>query len=305
MKIAVVGLGYWGSKVFDEYATLRDEGVIDSVVACDIDRSRLEDADRADDTARSVESIIDEVDGLHVCTGNTSHFGIAKQAIEAETDILVEKPLTVDHNDAYDLVEMASANGRILQTGHIFRFANVVREVRDLYDDDHFGGVNAITLRWTHDIEPLADTNVLWDLLPHPVDILNFITGDWPTEITVMGSKSAATDSYEQATIGATVDDVQTSIQVSWADHVRRRSLEIAGEERSAVVDCVDQTIEMHEPDGSTELREVTDNNTIKAEANNFVSAIDSGENKFNSAIVGARTVDVIGEIEETLDDGR
>lgn len=301
MKVGVVGLGYWGSKVIEEYATLRENGEIDRIVAIDTEPDALASAQLADEKFKSVNAALTEVDALHVSTSNDSHFAIAKTALNSGVDVLVEKPLTTDRRRAYDLVEIASESGCILQTGHIFRFANVVREVKKKYESGYFGQPNIFTLRWTHELETPRTDGVLWDLLPHPIDILNFVTGEWPVRETGISKRDSA-GRPAVARIGLTFEDFLASIEVSWIDKSRRRSLEIAGTRRTAVVDCVGQTFVAMDGDNEDVL-EIEPNNTIMSEIENFIHAIETGENKFNSAIVGARTVDAIQSVEETVID--
>jgi predicted dehydrogenase len=98
------------------------------------------------------------------------------------------------------------------------------------------------------------------------------------------------------------LDTTNLFMQVSWNDRKRRRILEIAGSDRSAQIECVDQEITVYS-DNDTEPITVDKNNTIRDEAENFVEAILTGKNTFNSAIVGARTVDEIATIEEEITD--
>lgn len=301
MNIGVVGIGYWGSKLIGEYGVLRDAGMIDRLVACDADRSRLAELESVDQTADQLDDVLDDIDALHIATGNESHFDIAAQAINSGADALVEKPLTTDRELAYDLVELASQKGQILQTGHIFRFSNAIRKIKERYEDGYFGDINSIRLEWTHRHPPSQTTNVMWDLLPHPLDILNFVTGQWPN------SYDGCTRSLRDAgiDIAHVVFDTNAfvgSIEVSWVDDVRRRCLAIAGSKRSCLVDCVDQTIEVHEGDDQHRI-DVFNNNTIEAEIRNFIQAVNTRENTFNSAIVGARTVDIIEQIEDQIDE--
>lgn len=302
MDIGVVGLGYWGSKVFEEYRSLRDDNVIDSVVAIDSDPSALESISGADTTFDSLENALDSVDALHVATSNTSHFPIAKTALRQEKDVLVEKPLTTDKENAFDLVQLASEKGCILQTGHIFRFADVVREIKERYEEGYFGQLQHATLRWTHDFEPTGGEEVTWDLLPHPIDILNFVTSEWPSDIHGVANVDTKKGNRTAAHLAFSLGQAKGMIQVSWLDKHRRRSLEIAGTRRSVKVECVEQEIKVIDGE-STETVDFEANNTLRAEAENFVTASDTGKNTFNSAMVGARTVDVIEQVNEQLDD--
>lgn len=296
MNVGVVGIGYWGEKVVEEYASLRNTGDIEKVYAIDEDPAKLSQLSSVDETFRTLSEALPEADAFHVCTPNTSHFQIAKKILDQRKHALIEKPLTPQSKTSFDLVELASEQGCILQTGHIFRFANVIRKSKELYQDDELGQIHHLTLRWTHQITPVPGTSVLWDLLPHPIDILNFVTGEWPTVV----SCEAVTNSAGQdiaAVVQLKIDDIVVDIQVSWVDPIRRRDLEIAGSEKGCRIECVDQTIQIH-GDNTDEPIQVEHNNTIQAEAENFIGSIQTNENTYNSAIVGARTVDTIEEIE-------
>jgi len=299
MRCGIVGLGYWGSKVFDEYVSARDRGTIDAVVACDEKRARLTNLSQPDGTYESLCEMLPEIDAVHVCTPNETHYSIAEKALLKGKDVLVEKPLTIDKKQAYDLVEIASEKGQILQTGHIFRFADIVRDLRQKYEQGYFGEVRHLTLRWTHKIEPRPDTNVLWDLLPHPIDIVNFITGYWPENVSVRTSAPRTNLRPESADIHFDIGGTPSTIQVSWLDHVKRRSVEIAGAKRAVQAECTEQTMTVF---GDSTREDISfENNTIRAEIENFVNAIQTGQNSFNSAIVGARTVDNIQAIENKV----
>lgn len=301
MNVGVVGLGYWGTKVLEEYAALRNENEVATVVGCDVDQSKLNVGDVADRVVATVDELTGAVDAVHVCTGSHTHYDVAKTALDDGLDVLLEKPLTMDRDRAYHLVELASANGSILQTGHIFRFADVVRRVREMYRNGQFGDVYYFNVRWTHRIRPMENTNVVWDLLPHPIDILQFVTGTWPDVICGTVGRFRTGEHVDAASVAYRLADEIANVEVSWVDPIKRRTLEIVGSDRSAVVDCVDQTISLRGQSG-TESIDLTANNTIRAEARNFIQAIETHENAYNSAIVGARTVDVIEATREALE---
>lgn len=225
-----------------EYIDLYKEGLIDSIALCDIDESRLEPFKEQVTTYTDTGEFIRDIDAVHICTNNQTHYEIAKVALANETNVLVEKPMTMNHDQAYNLVEMA--------------------------------------------------------ILPHLLDIINFITGEWPSEFGVTGRAYRREKLSEVAFIQADFNkDFFASIAISWLQPIRRRTMEIVGSKRSAIVDCVGQEIEVYEADGSKGMIDVVSNNTIRDEAFNFLNAIKTGKNTFNSAIVGARCVEMIERV--------
>jgi len=295
MRVGVIGIGYWGKKVAREYIDLYEEGFIDSIALCDIDESKLEPFKEQVKTYSKIDEFIRAIDAVHICTNNQTHYDIAKAALMNETNVLVEKPMTMNHDQAYSLVEIASEHGLVLQVGHIFRFANVIRKVKELYKEGFFGDIRYVKLEWTSLMPPIKDLDIIWDLLPHPLDIINFVTGEWPTEFRVTGRAYRREKLSEVAFIQADYNnDFFANIAISWLQPIRRRTMEIVGSRRSAIVDCVGQELEVYEEGGSKNRIEVVPNNTIRDEAFNFLNAIKTGKNTFNSAIVGARCVEMI-----------
>lgn len=294
MKIGVIGIGRWGTKVAKEYIVLMNEGIIDSVILCDADSSRLKPFADVAITCNQLDDVILKVDGIHICTPNSTHYEIAKKALESGVHVLVEKPMTTDHNQAYELVELATAENLILQVGHIYRFANAIRKIKELYENDYFGDVYYFNLTWTHIMLYMEGVDILWDLLPHPLDILNFITRKWPVVFVGVGRAFRRSALNEVVSLQAIFDDgIFANIHLSWLSPIRRRILEIVGSKRTALVECVKQEIKIFE-ENEEKLLEVEVNNTIKDEALNFIRAIETGKNNFNSSIVGARNVEMI-----------
>jgi len=294
MKIGVIGIGSWGTRVAREYVALMNEGVIDSVILCDTDNSRLRPFADVAVTSNKLDEVIRRADGVHICTPNSTHYEIAKKVVESEIHVLVEKPMTTDHNQAYELVEIATAENLILQVGHIYRFANAIRKTKELYEKNYFGDVYYFNLTWTHLMPYMENVDILWDLLPHPLDILNFITKKWPVEFVGVGRAFRRSELNEVVSLQALFDNgTFANIHLSWLSPVRRRILEIVGSKRTALVECVKQEIKIYESN-EEKLLEIEVNNTIRDEALNFIRAIETRKNNFNSSIVGARNVEMI-----------
>jgi predicted dehydrogenase len=298
MIVGVVGLGNWGSKVIEEYINLRADGKIDEIVAIDADPNKLSNVSGPDKKFEEVETALPSLDGLHICTPNHTHFDIAAEGLKAGKNVLVEKPLTENSREAYDLVELASETGKILQTGHVFRFSNVIRTLRQKYQTGYFGDCYYMDLRWTHRIPTIQNTDVLWDLLAHPIDIINFITGEWPLNASGYARCHRRPGIVDSADIELELETFSAHIQVSWVNPYRRREIEIVGKEKSILADAVDQIINVY---ANTDDVKINPNNTIRTEIENFVHGSITGQNNFNSAIVGARTVDAIEMVEESV----
>jgi predicted dehydrogenase len=301
MRIGIIGIGRWGTKVAREYIAMMNEGIIDSVILCDTNNSMLKQYTNVAITCNQLDDVIRRADGIHVCTPNYTHYEIAKKALETGVHVLVEKPMTLNHNQAYEIVEIAIAKDLILQVGHIYRFANAIKKIKELYENNYFGNVYYFNLTWSHFMPYIEGLDILWDLLPHPIDILNFITKKWPIAFIGIGRAFRRSKLNEVASLQAVFDDKMfANIHLSWLSPIRRRVLEIVGSKCTALVECAEQKIKIYKEDIEEQL-EIEANNTIKDEALNFIRAIETGKNDINSSIIGARNVEMLERAIDSL----
>ncbi len=300
MRAGVIGIGYWGSKVAEEYIGLMQKGVVDSLILCDINESKLEPFIHKAQTCHQIDKVMKNIDIVHVCTPNYSHYGITRKALESGASVLVEKPMAEDVNHAFDLVELSMSKGLILKVGHIFRFANIVREISKLCASGSFGEPYYYSFEWTHLIQPRENVDVIYDLLPHPLDIMNFLTNKWPISFMGIGKAFRRSKLAENAFIEAIYDGFTANFHLSWVIPIKRRKLEIVGSKKSIVADCVKQTAVIYEESGSKELI-VNPNNTIRDEILNFVESVKTGKSDHNSSIIGVRNIEMIDQARKSV----
>ena len=294
MKLGIVGLGNWGRRVAEEAIILKNEGILEEVHLCDLDTSLLANYENLN-TTTNYDELLEKVDFVHICTNNSNHYSLGKKALKAGVHALIEKPLTSNLFDAYDLIESSDECGCVLQVGHIFRFANSVRKLKELYENNVFGEVIHINVDWTHYMQPMENTNVIWDLLPHPLDVLNYVTSQWPIDVKGFSKGTNSNRIDEMAILQLNYQSYLTAnIHISWVNPIKRRRVEIIGSKKSAIVECVKQTIELYDKEGNVEKIEVEANNTIREELVNFIESVKTGKSFKNSAIIGLRTVDFI-----------
>lgn len=293
MKIGIIGAGNWGHRVISEYLDLKEEKIIDEIIVCEKKDEILKLYPKFK-TYNNYKQLLTKknVDAVHICIPNTSHYVVAKTAMENGIHALVEKPLTQNSVDAYKLVEIASENDVILEVGHIYRFANVVRKIREIFAEDYFGDIQYLTFKWTNMFKlaqesAFKNVDIIWDLMPHILDMVDFITNKAPIGVTISRNKR------QISFLNLDYDDFFANVELSWLTHERKRELRIIGSDRSAKIDCVKQTIHIHEKEKELDIK-IEANNTIREEALNFISSIESGKMLYNSHIVGAKNVDII-----------
>ena len=132
----------------------------------------------------SLDSLLDQVDAVTIVVPTSSHFAVAKKALERGKHVFIEKPITATLEEADELLEIARAAGVIVQTGHVERFNRAVRAALP-----HVSRPRFIESERLASFNPRgSDVAVVLDLMIHDIDlILTLMKGDTTDSITAVG----------------------------------------------------------------------------------------------------------------------
>ncbi len=323
LRIGVLGCGYWGSKHVRVLASLPN---IDLVL---IDRdsrtiSALAATYPAVQTARALEDVAGSLDGVVVASPPTTHYQLARQALDAGLHTLVEKPMTTTVEHAIDLVEVAAAKNLRLMVGHTFEFNPAVWELATTIRSPEFGKVRYVNSSRLNLGLYQSDTDVIWDLAPHDVSILNYILDARPTSVSAWGLNLMSSRAdvaylslrYEQI-------DVSACIHVSWLDPMKVRRTTVVGEHAMVVYDDVatEERLRVYDkavtpsssPDaghplsyriGSIVSPYIDFKEPLQLELSAFVEAIRTGRDPEVDGRRGLDVVAVLSAAEESLNQG-
>jgi len=182
IKIGVVGTGHWGEKHALVYSRIPG---VDLVGVSDIDREKGASLARRLDTAffSEPDELFKRVDGVSLVVPTTSHHELAKRALAAGVDILVEKPITRTLAEADELIELAAGNKRIIQVGHLERYNPVFIELKRSIEKPRF-----IESHRLAEFRPLSqDISVVLDLMTHDLDLVLDLVGETPVSVEAVG----------------------------------------------------------------------------------------------------------------------
>jgi UDP-N-acetylglucosamine 3-dehydrogenase len=312
LDIAVIGLGYWGRKLVGEYLSLskkRDDVQLRYAVDCD--KQRLASVGNEfglpsnmleTDSSKVLKD--DSVKAVHLATPNETHFPLGMAALEYGKHLLLEKPMALTTRDAFNLVRKAEQDSLLLHIGHIFRFNNGVREMRMLLNNGAIGRPLYFHLDWETLLEPPRGRDIIFDLGPHPVDVLNFLSDNWPSRGFVLARsflrRKAGQEEVAQAMLEFE-DDVFAHIAMSWLYAGRkRRHVSVTGESGTVELDAISQELTLYSR-GGLKKHPVPANNTIESMITHFVNGILTGEEPHCSGHVGAMTVAVLSAMRESM----
>lgn len=305
MRVGVIGLGDWGNRVAKEYVLLQNEGKIDELYLCDMENERLSSFKRGGKELNlsdikfeaRAEDLIGRVDAVHICTPNTSHYSLVKKMLENNIHVLVEKPMTQDVDTAKELVELAEKKGLLLKTGLIFRFSNSIRKLREMYETGVMEDVYFFDFEWHANRNYVEGVDVVWDLMPHLIDMFEYITGG--TAQYVAGQRTAFRREAlaEQAHIVLKIGKTKGIFNIGWFSEGKVRKITSYGNQRTVTADILSQEIKYIDKNGNQANIRIEGNNTIRDEALNFIEDYSTGKNNVNAASTALNNIRLLQEI--------
>lgn len=311
MSHAVIGTGYWGSNHVRVGAELADQGVVDDLIICDMNEERAASIASDYDTEYVVDytELRNQVDTAVIATPSTTHNELATDLLSAGVDCLVEKPLALESDAAWDIVKTAEANNRTLGVGHIFRYHPALN---DLSERIHRGELGEIRYLMTNRFAlrvPRETTGVLYSLAVHDVDIYRMLLGKHPESIFCKLDNTIRSDIAETATITADYGQATGVINESWQVPVfgKSRELVVVGSQRAAHIDYLednkvtiynariaDEGGEYRAMDEGETVHEVPKEEPLKREVMDFIDASHENSDPKSSGTVGAEAVDML-----------
>lgn len=312
MKYAVIGTGYWGSNHVRVASELQSEGVVDSLVLCDIDEGRVADLASSFDLEYTTEyeTLPDlDVDAATIATPSTTHCEIGTRLLSEGIDLLVEKPLAMSSEEAWKLVEVADMHDRTLAVGHIFRYHPALMDLKRRLDRGELG-----TLRYLHSTRfafrvPRSTVGVLHSLGVHDVDISNFLMDRKPQSVYCQSNSFVREGIEDTATVVLDYGGGTSIINESWQIPVfgKRRDLIAVGSEKVAFIDYLrDNVLELYDSrivdhggileahEEGKKRHEVSGEEPLRLEVMEFIEAVENGTKPRMPACIGAETVELL-----------
>jgi len=245
VRVAVVGPGHWGPNLINNFQNSRRSTVAWVV---DRDEKRLErvrerfpDVQTTDVFEQALHD--DAVDAMVIATPTSTHFELARAALEMGKHVLVEKPLADSAAHCEALCELAEREGSVLMVGHIFVYNDAARKVKQIIEAGDLGRIYYIAMNRTN-LGPIrVDVNAAWDLAAHDIALASDWLSSWP--VTVSATGGAWINSGIADAVFATLrypDDVLVNLHASWLNPRKARDITVVGDTRMLTFDDVNLT---------------------------------------------------------------
>lgn len=189
VNVGILGCGYWGPNLARNFAR---HPLATLVAVGDVIEERADKVGAefrvplvTDDSDRIIRN--PAIDLVVIATPVWTHFDLAKRAIEAGKHVLIMKPLATRTERAEELCDLAARKGVLLAVDHTFIFTGAVQKMKELVDTGELGELyyfDSVRINlglFQHDV------NVLWDLAPHDVSIMDYLIGRLPDEVSAVG----------------------------------------------------------------------------------------------------------------------
>jgi predicted dehydrogenase len=242
IRFGVIGYGYWGPNIVRNLGSLAGAC---GVSLCDKNEQALRRAAQAYpslnlsfDSAEVISSPL--IDAVAVVTPVWTHYKLAKAALEHGKHVFVEKPFTSTVAQAVELIELAEKRNLKIMVDHTFLFTGAVRKIGQLIENGTLGNLyyydsTRVNLGlFQHDI------NVIWDLAPHDLSIMDFLIKGRPEAVSATGQKHL--NGHEDIAFITVYFPGQliAHINVNWLSPVKIRTTLIGGEKKMLVWNDLD-----------------------------------------------------------------
>ncbi len=243
INIGIIGCGHWGPNFVRNFKQIKGVSV---KYVCDLNAERLSHIKKLYPDIVAIKDYLhilrdEDIVAVVIATPASSHFGLAKEALLHKKNLLIEKPIAMDIDEARELIGLAAKEQKIVMVGHTFKFNPAVLKLRELIKSGSLGKIFYIYSRRTN-LGPLRkDANAVWDLAPHDISIVNFILGKNPLSVSAQGAKYLPHNLEDIAFILLNYPNkILVHIHVSWLDPKKTREIVAVGSRKMAIFNDLD-----------------------------------------------------------------
>lgn len=194
--VGLVGAGYWGKNLFRDFKDLRVlAGVCETY---NTDKLREDNPELYVTDSWPEFLSRDEISAVAIALPAEMHYQFVREALLANKDVFVEKPLALDITEAEELVDLAKQKSKILMVGHVLRYHPCVRKVQELIKEGAIGNIRYINCSRRNLGKIRQQENVLWSFAPHDISlVLSLMNNSLPLKVTCVGQKYLHPDIHD------------------------------------------------------------------------------------------------------------
>ena len=239
MELALIGIGYWGHNLLREFNNC---GVLK--VVCEINLDAINKFSKIYPNLRFTsnwDEILKDstITSVAIALPAEMHYKFAKEALCADKDVFVEKPITLDIREAEDLIKLAKEHNKILMVGHILHYHPCIEKIKEIIMENRIGKIKNITSNRFNLGIFRTQENVLWSFAPHDISVILSLCKGLPTSISCQG-KDILTKGIHDVTntiLEWDKENIYVNINVNWLNPFKEQKLIIIGEKGMLLFD--------------------------------------------------------------------
>ena len=317
IRMGVIGYGYWGPNILRVFNTVEGSKVI---AVCDIKQDALKRVRKiypelrvTTDPEELLSSV--DIDAVAVITPVFSHYELAKKALLLGKHVFVEKPFTYTVAQAEELIELAEKNHLKIMVDHTFLFTGAVRKIKQVIDDGTLGSLLYFDSMRVNLGLFQHDVNVVWDLAPHDLSVVDYLIEEKPTAVVATGEAHFNHGMEDVAYITLYFPNhLIAHINVNWLSPVKVRTTLIGGKKKMLVwndldpdekIKIYDKGIEVETGEGVYDLLlsyrsgdmwapKVDQVEALRLEAEHFLDCVAKDKVPINDGNSGLRVVKIL-----------
>ncbi len=323
IQVGIIGYGYWGPQITRNFHSADGCEV---AVVCDKNPATHARVKRTYPDIRTtcdVSEVVSapDIDAVAVITPVWTHYELAKQALANGKHVFVEKPFTSTAAQAEELIELAARKNLIIMVDHTFLFTGAVSKIRQLINDGTLGKLYYYDSTRVNLGLFQHDVNVVWDLAPHDLSIMDYLIASKPECLMATGQNHL---NCHQDVAYITIyfsDNMIAHFNVNWLSPVKMRTTLLGGEKKMVVWNDLEADEKIKIYDKGVEIRngqnvydllvsyrsgdmwapKVEQAEALASEARYFIQCINTGEVPFNDGMAGMRVVKLLEAADRSL----
>jgi predicted dehydrogenase len=323
VNFGVVGYGYWGPNVVRNLASLDGSQVLAVADQSSTARKRAQKAYPGLKVTPDISEVMSshEIDAVAVVTPVWTHYELAKAALANGKHVFVEKPFTSSVAQADELINLATQKNLKIMVDHTFLFTGAVKKIHQLIEEDTLGKLYYYDSTRVNLGLFQHDVNVIWDLAPHDLSIIDYLIKETPEAIVATGQTHL--NGFEDVAFITLYfpNKIIAHISVNWLSPVKIRTTLIGGEKKMLVwndlevdekIKIYDKGVRIANQEGLYDLLvsyrcgdmwapQIEQGEALRHELSYFVKCIVDDELPSNDGAAGLRVVKMLQAASDSL----
>jgi len=325
MNIAVVGAGNWGRNLVRNFYEIKEASL---KICCDLNRvilGKIKEKYHFIKITTDYDEVLADrkIDAVVIATSTSTHFVLAKRALEVDKHIFVEKPLTLNYKQARELVDLAKEKEKKLMVGHLLEYHPAVTEMRRRLCQNEIGEIYYLYSERLNLGKVRTTENALWCLAPHDVSVTLYLLNTEPVEVSAYGGVFLQKKEKIEDVVFVNIcfaNGFIVHLHLSWLDPNKVRRITLVGSKKMMVFDDMESRdklkifnkrviknnledrVEFNVRYGDIYIPKIDASEPLKLECLHFIDCIEKNKTPRSDGLDGLRVVRILEAAQESLD---